>query len=84
MGMLEQRVAPNLPLAPEIYDRRYMDEFANAIRLFFSGLNGVQVLSLAGILFDLGTLPTEADVANLRVGTVYRDSTASNVLKVKT
>lgn len=29
------------------------------------------------------SLPTEADLANLRAGDVYRDTTASNVLKVK-
>jgi hypothetical protein len=29
------------------------------------------------------SLPTEADLANLRVGDVYYDTTADNVLKVK-
>jgi hypothetical protein len=29
-------------------------------------------------------LPSEADLSNLRVGDVYYDSTAGNVLKVKT
>lgn len=29
------------------------------------------------------SLPTEADLANLRAGDVYRDTTASDVLKVK-
>lgn len=37
---------------------------------------------------DLNTftvsLPTEADLSNLRVGDVYYDTTAGNVLKVKT
>jgi hypothetical protein len=28
-------------------------------------------------------LPTEADLSNLRVGDVYYDTTAGNVLKVK-
>ena len=30
------------------------------------------------------SLPTEADLSNLRVGDVYYDTTAGNVLKVKT
>lgn len=29
------------------------------------------------------SLPTQADLANLRVGDVYYDTTASNVLKIK-
>jgi hypothetical protein len=28
-------------------------------------------------------LPTQADTANLRVGDIYYDTTANNVLKVK-
>lgn len=83
MGMLQTQPLPALPNAPDEYDRQYMDQFARTLRLFFNGLNAVQTLSLAGILFDSGALPTEADVATLRVGTVYRDSTAGNVLKVK-
>lgn len=30
------------------------------------------------------SIPSQADIANLRVGDVYYDSTAGNVLKVKT
>jgi hypothetical protein len=30
------------------------------------------------------SLPSQADLSNLRVGDVYYDSTAGNVLKVKT
>jgi hypothetical protein len=29
-------------------------------------------------------LPTQADLGNLRVGDIYYDTTAGNVLKVKT
>lgn len=83
MGLLKERNPPSLPSAPAAYDPQYMNQFANAIRLFFNNINAVQEVSLAGILFDIGRLPTEANVAALRVGTVYRDSTADNVLKVK-
>jgi hypothetical protein len=51
--------------------------------LFFKQINAVQQLNVASLNIDINTLPTEADVANLRVGDVYRDTTASNVLKVK-
>jgi hypothetical protein len=30
------------------------------------------------------SLPTQADLANLRAGDIYYDTTASNVLKIKT
>ena len=33
--------APNLPLAPEQWDRRYQDQFANVLRLYFNQLSGV-------------------------------------------
>ena len=28
-------VAPNLPVAPNDYERRYQDQFSNALRLYF-------------------------------------------------
>jgi hypothetical protein len=83
MGMLALRNPPNLPLAPEKYDRQYMDALSNTLRLFFNNINSVQALSLAGLNLDLKTLPTEASLATLRMGDVYRDTTAGNVLKVK-
>ena len=83
MGLLRDRNPPALPNAPAEYDDAYMNVLVNAIRLFFNNINSVQELSLAGILFDLRTLPTEADIATKRAGTLYRDSTAGNVLKVK-
>ncbi len=83
MGMLALRNPPNLPLPPEAYDRRYFDDLNNVLRLFFNNINSVQVLSLAGLNLNLDTLPTEAALATLRAGDVYRDTTADNALKVK-
>jgi hypothetical protein len=60
-----------------------MDQLLNVLYLYFQRQNGVQQISVAQLNFDLNTLPTDADVANLRAGDVYRDTTASNVLKVK-
>jgi hypothetical protein len=34
--LLSQAIAPNLPLAPEEYDRRYLDQLNNVLRLYFN------------------------------------------------
>lgn len=83
MGMLQNQNAPNVPAAPVQYDQGFMNQFTNVLRLFFNQINAVQQLNLAKLNLDLNTLPTDADVANLRLGDVYRD-TATNVLKIKT
>jgi hypothetical protein len=31
---------PNLPIGPEGYERRFQDQFANILRLYFNQLNG--------------------------------------------
>lgn len=94
--------SPNLPLAPEEYNRQYMDRLTNVLRLFFNQLvspgpmagatqrNGTEIIS--GLSFlqpdptvpgaSIVSLPTDADFANLRVGSVYYDS-ATKVLKIK-
>jgi hypothetical protein len=60
-----------------------MDQMQNIFNLFFQQTNAVQQINIASLNIDINTLPTQADLADLRVGDVYRDSTASNVLKVK-
>jgi hypothetical protein len=82
MGMLQNQPSPNLPLAPNEYDPIYMAQFSNVLRLYFNQINAVQRLNLAGLNIDVNTLPTVADLANLRVGDVYRD-TVDNSLKIK-
>ena len=93
---------PNLPLAPDDYNRQYMDKLANVIRLFFNQINnagpiagatqrnGTDVISGLSFIepstvtpntFQV-SLPTDAEYANLRVGSVYYDS-ATKVLKIK-
>jgi len=93
---------PSLPLAPEEYNRQYMDKLANVLRLFFNQINNAGPLAgatqrngtdvISGLNFvqpdpttpgaSLVSLPTDADYANLRVGSVYYDST-TKVLKIK-
>ena len=83
MTMLQNRATPNLPLPPKNYDQLQMQQLVNVIRLFFDQINAEQVLTLAGIIFSLNTLPTQANIASLRSGTVYVDTSAGNVLKIK-
>ena len=75
--------APSLPLAPVEYDRQYMDKFSNVLRLYFNQLSTPGPLAGSSINLSIKTLPTQADLANLRVGDVYRDTTAGNALKIK-
>jgi hypothetical protein len=82
MGMFNA-APPRLPSAPMEYDRPYMDQLLNVLYLYFQRQNGVQKISMAQLNIDLATLPTEADLADLRLGDVYRDTTADNALKVK-
>jgi hypothetical protein len=89
MSMLQNRSSPNIPQAPREYDVAYMNAFSNVIRLFFNNINTVQQLNLASLNLDLRTLPTDADLPNLRFGDVYRDTqggtvqTGSNALRIK-
>ena len=88
MSMLQNRASPNIPQAPAEYDQAYMNAFSNVIRLFFNNINTVQQLNLASLNLDLRTLPTEADLPNLRIGDVYRDTqdgvqATSQMLRIK-
>jgi hypothetical protein len=37
--VIDKIAAPNLPLAPQEWDRRYQDQFANVLRLYFNRLD---------------------------------------------
>jgi len=92
-------IAPRLPNAPPEYDQSYQDQLTNLLRLYFNQLDNNSPINIAtqrigaNIIAALSappvpgtatpSLPTQADLANLRVGDVYYDTTASNVLKVK-
>lgn len=86
--MAELNVSPpNLPLAPEQYSRLYQDQLNNVLRLFFARLNNPGDMGGASLNLNLDTLPTDADLANLRIGDVFRDTTTgatSQVLRIKT
>jgi len=84
MADIRNTTPPNLPLAPEEYQRQYQDQLNNVMRLYFNQLAAPQSFAVLGLNFDLARLPTQADLSTLRKGDVYRDTSASNVLKVKT
>ena len=80
---------PNLPLAPDEYDRRYQDQLNNTLRLFFTLLNNPGDMGGATLNLNLNTLPTDADLPTLRLGDVYRDTqdgvqATSQMLRIKT
>ena len=80
---------PNLPLAPEEYERRYQDQLNNILRLFFAQLNNPGDMGGATLNLNIATLPTDVDLPVLRLGDVYRDTvngtlqTGTNVLRIK-
>jgi hypothetical protein len=81
--------APNLPLAPNEYERRYQDQLNSILRLYFNQLSNPGDMGGSTLNLNLDTLPTEADLPNLRLGDVYRDTqdgvqATSQMLRIKT
>jgi hypothetical protein len=75
--------SPNLPIAPQEYDRIYFEQLTNVLRLYFAQLDNPGFSAASSLNLNIDTLPTQTSLATLRIGDVYRDTTASNVLKVK-
>jgi hypothetical protein len=101
---LKTATQPRLPAAPNEYDRQYMEQLINVLRLYFNQLDNAspavfasQGVGTANVVAALTcaqpdpatpggsevSLPTQADLANLRAGDIYYDTSASNVLKIK-
>jgi hypothetical protein len=81
--------APNLPLAPNEYERRYQDQLNSILLLYFNQLSNPGDMGGSTLNLNLDTLPTEADLPNLRLGDVYRDTqdgvqATSQMLRIKT
>ena len=80
---------PNLPLAPEQYQRYYQDQLNSILRLFFNQISNPGNMGGATLNLNLNTLPTDADYVSLRLGDVYRDTqggtlqTGTNLLRIK-
>ena len=82
--MKDNTPPPRLPSPPEQYSAQYFNDMLRTLRLFFTANAAVQPIRVATLNIDVSTLPTEAAIADLRVGDVYRDTTAGDVLKIKT
>ena len=72
---------PNLPIAPDQYDKQYVDRLANVLRLFFNQLNGIlSTLTNAYItntaITTVASLPT-ASTTNAGTRTFVSDATAT-------
>ena len=81
--------APRLPTAPIEYDAQFMAELLNALRLYFNQLDNPGDIAGSALNLNLDTLPTDADLATLRLGDVYRDTqdgvqATSQMLRIKT
>ena len=74
---------PNLPVAPKEYEQGYLEQLTNVLRLYFAQLDNPGFSAASGLNLNIDKLPTQTSLATLRVGDVYRDTTAGNVLKVK-
>jgi hypothetical protein len=79
---------PNLPLAPEAYQRYYQDQLNSILRLFFNQLSNPGDMGGTSLNLNIATLPTDADLPALRVGDVYRDTkdgvqATSQMLRIK-
>ena len=80
---------PSLPLAPAEYDSRYFSQLINVLSLYFNQLSNPGDMGGATLNLNLDTLPTDADLPNLRLGDVYRDTQdgvqdTSQMLRIKT
>jgi hypothetical protein len=78
-----------LPLAPREYESRYFSQLNNVLRLYFNQLSNPGDMGGTTLNLNLATLPTEADLPNLRLGDVYRDTQdgvqdTSQMLRIKT
>lgn len=83
MGLFSQTATPNIPDATDEYEASNMQRMINALRTYFNRTNSIQHINVASLNINIDTLPTQVDIASLRVGDIYQDTTAGNVLKVK-
>ena len=81
--------APRLASSPAEYNQQYMEVLLSSIRLYFNQLDNPGDIAGAALNLNLDTLPTDADLATLRLGDVYRDTqdgvqVNSQMLRIKT
>jgi hypothetical protein len=72
-NLLSQVTAPNLPLATEQYDRRYIDQLNNVLRLYFNQLDKI-----------LGQLTASTQAATINVPYLAVQDTVSHTVTANT
>jgi hypothetical protein len=60
--VLSQVTAPNLPLAPNEYERRYFDQLTNTMRLYFNQLD--KILGQLQVSSELDSVQTQLWLGN--------------------
>jgi hypothetical protein len=81
MAKIISPAVPNLPLGTEQYERRYQDQFANVLRLYFNQLTSVlnslvSIANTASMIYTVNTLPNAA-VAGVGARTFVSDSSVT-------
>jgi hypothetical protein len=81
--------APRLANPTLEYNQQYMEALISSIRLYFNQLDNPGDMAGSALNLNLDTLPTDADLATLRLGDVYRDTQdgvqdTSQMLRIKT
>lgn len=74
---------PLIGPAPDTYDSQWYNLLFRNLNAYFTRANQPQPVRATTLNINIDTLPTEAALATLRSGDVYRDTTAANVLKIK-
>jgi len=73
---------PVLPDPGPEYSRSQLYTAFSALTAYFERANRAHPINASVLNIDTGTLPTQAAVASLKSGDVYRDTAAGNVLKI--
>ena len=60
-----------------------MSSLLRVLYLYFQQVHAVQPINITSLNINVERLPTQAVLSDLRVGDVYRDTSAGNVLKIK-
>jgi hypothetical protein len=81
MARIINPAVPNLPLGPEEYQRRYQDQFANVLRLYFNQLTNtltslVSIVNTSSTVYTVNTLP-DAAVVGIGARTFVSDSSVT-------
>lgn len=74
---------PQLPRPPDQWSPEFQAALHRELNTFFRQLVSAGAINAGSLNINIKSLPTQADLATLRSGDVYRDTTASQVLKVK-